>query len=63
MNVLVTLREHLPHDPLVWVIVIALFLGWLDRQAQLRGLERYDAWWFSHLRESAERFLGRSPRR
>lgn len=37
----------------VWVVVVAaLLLAWLHRNAQARELKHYDAWWLHHARRN-----------
>jgi hypothetical protein len=57
MDFLTITAQRLADNPLFWVIVIALVLAWLDHRAQVRDLERYDAWWFTQLRRTAHRWL------
>ena len=37
----------------VWVVVVAaLLLAWLHRNAKARQLRNYDAWWLDHARRT-----------
>jgi hypothetical protein len=63
MSAATNFLESLLHNPLLWIVVAAAVLGWLDHRAQTRRLQGYDAWWRAHLTQSLRQFLRGSARR
>jgi hypothetical protein len=55
MNDVVTIVERWieHHPPQLWAVVLAaLVLAWIERDAGLQRIHRYDAWWLFNLRRS-----------
>lgn len=53
-EVLTTLQRWIEHHPpALWAVILAAaVLAWIDHARRMRGMSRYDGWWFNNLRRS-----------